>query len=72
MTSERKLRDELRGVEDVIDRAYWAFTRQARAKPPVLVCPDAYKRRAEIKAELLHLKLSGPTPAVRRGRAEPK
>lgn len=43
---------ELRQVSDQIDAAYWAFTRQARAKPPVLAVPDAYWRRAAIEAEL--------------------
>jgi len=56
--TEEQLRAELRAADDEIDRAYWAFTRQARAKPPSLVCPRAYTRRAEIKAELSRRKSS--------------
>lgn len=44
-----RLREELRAVQAKIDAAYWAFTRQARAKPPSLVVPEAYRRRAEIE-----------------------
>lgn len=51
-TERERLERELTECEDQIDRAYWAFTRQARAKPPVLVVPDAYRRRREIKALL--------------------
>jgi hypothetical protein len=43
---------ELRAAEAAIDAAYWAFTRQARAKPPCLVVPWAYERRAAIRAVL--------------------
>ena len=43
---------DLAACNDQIDRAYWAFTRCARAKPPVLVVPDAYRRRAELTALL--------------------
>jgi hypothetical protein len=43
------LRAELARVEAEIDAAYWAFTRQARAKPPALAVPHAYARRAEIQ-----------------------
>ena len=43
---------ELRAAEAEIDAAYWAFTRQARAKPPSLVCPKAYERRKAIKEVL--------------------
>lgn len=46
------LEAELRDAEAEIDRAYWAFTRQARAKPPSLVCPKAYERRKAIKEVL--------------------
>jgi hypothetical protein len=46
------LEKELREVEDKIDAAYWKFSRQARAKPPVLVVPEAYERRNEIRALL--------------------
>ncbi len=50
-----ELLSELRQCNDVIDRAYWTFTRCARGKPPVLVVPEAYKRRTEI-LELLRKK----------------
>ncbi len=46
------LETELRAAEAAIDAAYWAFTRQARAKPPSLVVPWAYERRTAIQAEL--------------------
>lgn len=46
------LEDELRSAEAEIDAAYWRFTRMARAKPPSMVCPNAYDRRTAIKAEL--------------------
>lgn len=43
---------ELRRCNDAIDAAYWTFTRCARGKPPILVVPEAYRRRAEILKEL--------------------
>ncbi len=56
MSSTRsELLRELRECNDAIDRAYWTFTRCARGKPPVLVVPEAYKRRSEI-LELLRKK----------------
>jgi hypothetical protein len=58
------LRAELRQVTDVIDAAYWTFTRTARGKPPILVVPEAYRRRAEIEAAL-----RGKGPDLRPGRA---
>ena len=39
---------EIRRAEDAINAAYWAFTRQARAKPPCLVVPQAYTDRREL------------------------
>jgi len=54
MTREELL-EELRKVDDIINRAYWAFTRQANAKPPCLVVPEAYERRKELKAQLREL-----------------
>lgn len=33
-------------AHDVITNAYWAFTRQARGRPPAVAVPDAYRRRA--------------------------
>jgi hypothetical protein len=55
---EAKLRAELAKAEAEIDAAYWRFTRQARAKPPSLVCPAAYRRRNEIRAELRRRRLT--------------
>lgn len=46
------LRAELREVQDKIDAAYWRFTRCKRSKPPVLVVPEAYRRRREINETL--------------------
>jgi hypothetical protein len=40
---------ELREVQAEINALYWAFTRQARAKPPAVLRPDLYKRRAELE-----------------------
>ena len=63
MSKEReKLLVELRDCEAKIDRAYWAFTRQSRAKPPVLVVPEAYRRRREIKDQLRELSRQEPKP----------
>ena len=62
MTSDERqseitaLERELRTVSDQIDAAYWCFTRQARAKPPVLAVPKSYERRDEIKARLKALR----------------
>lgn len=52
----RALEEELREVQARIDDAYWAFTRRARAKPPSLVVPDAYRRRDEIQTRLRTLR----------------
>lgn len=54
MTKEEReaLKAERQRCNDQIDAAYWLFTRCARAKPPCLVVPEAYKRRAEIDALL--------------------
>ena len=43
-----------------IDAAYWAFTRQARARPPSLVVPEAYRRREELETERAEI-LGGET-----------
>lgn len=45
-----RLRQEWRKVDDQIQALYWAFTRQARAKPPIVVRPDLYARRAQLEA----------------------
>lgn len=49
------LEAELKECEAKIGAAYWAFTRQAQAKPPVMVVPEAYRRRSEILAQLAAL-----------------
>lgn len=46
------LHEELRKVNDEINRLYWAFTRTKRGKPPCLVRPDLYQRRREIEEAL--------------------
>lgn len=43
---------ELARHNAAIDAAYWAFTRQARAKPPAVVVPEAYAERDRLE-ELL-------------------
>lgn len=50
---------ELQLVEAAIDAAYWAFTRQARAKPPSLVVPQAYRRRTELELARAALRSRG-------------
>jgi hypothetical protein len=40
-----------------IDDAYWRFTRQARAKPPCLVVPDAYEARTILQKRLITIRL---------------
>ncbi len=41
-----------------INDAYWCFTRQARAKPPGMVVPDAYKKLAFFEVQPSALKRS--------------
>lgn len=48
----KALQQELAECEARIDAAYWRFTRCARALPPILVVPEAYRRRNEIRALL--------------------
>ena len=48
-TSRAALFEELQECNDKINAAYWAFTRQANAKPPSMVVPEAFTRRAEIR-----------------------
>ena len=45
------LRD-LRAVNDKINEAFSRFCMTARAKPPSMVVPEAYRRRAELEEEL--------------------
>jgi len=52
------LQREAAALRDEIDAAYWRFTRQARALPPSMQCPEAYERLAEINALLA----TGDTP----------
>ena len=53
--TEAELREELRQVEAKINEAYWYFTRCARANPPSMVVPEAYRRRTEIRLALREL-----------------
>jgi len=39
---------EIRECEEKIARAYWRFTRCARALPPSMAEPEAYKRLREL------------------------
>jgi hypothetical protein len=43
---------ELAKVNAEINALYWAFTRQARAKPPCVVRPDLYTRRTELEGAI--------------------
>ena len=51
-TPRDELSARLRAAKESIDAAYWAFTRQSRAQPPALVCPEAYLERNAIETEL--------------------
>ena len=54
--SEREqLLADLEQQENRIARAQWAFIHQARAKPAVLVVPDAFERRKAINARLAEI-----------------
>jgi hypothetical protein len=44
-----QLEAALQVEEDLIDAAYWRFCRAARALPPVLAEPRAYRRRVILK-----------------------
>ena len=46
------LRVERQRVHDQITNLYWTFTRTARGKPPCVVRPDLYTRRAELDAAI--------------------
>lgn len=50
--SYEELQARLKKHEETIQKAYWEFTRQARAKPPSLVYPQAYRERQLIENEL--------------------
>lgn len=43
---------ELARQEAIIDAAYWAFTRRARAKPPSVAVPQAYAERNRLRQML--------------------
>ena len=47
-----ELEDMRRKADDEIQAAYWRFCRMAQAKPPAVVCPDAYTRREAAEVEL--------------------
>ena len=47
-----QIRSELDACDDGIRDAYWAFTRQARGKPPAMTVPHLYARRRELSDEL--------------------
>lgn len=51
-TRRQELLAARKEVQATIDAAYWRFTRQARALPPSLQCPEAYSRRAAIDMAL--------------------
>lgn len=46
------IRARLRVIDDEINALYWAFTRQRRAKPPVVARPDLYAERRQLEDEL--------------------
>jgi hypothetical protein len=49
------LRQIIAEQDEIIEGAYWNFSRQARAKPPVLVVPEAYAKRRAARRELAAL-----------------
>lgn len=72
-----QLRAELARVNAEIDAAYWRFTRSARAAPPAVVCPGAYRRRAQLERQIADLRRAicpgsiEPSIAVARGSSAP-
>lgn len=52
LATRQALEKEREALRDTINQAYWRFTRQARAKPPSMQCPEAYRRLAEVHALL--------------------
>lgn len=50
--SREKLMEEWRVQDDRIQAAYWAFCHQKRAKPPIMVVPDAYKKRHALEQRM--------------------
>lgn len=66
--SAEALRAEDERCQARIDEAYWAYTRTARGKPPILVVPECYARRREIAGELRRRRLmaeADPADALR-------
>ena len=51
------IKKELQECIKEINKYYWIFTRCANAKPPFMVCPEAFKKRAELE-ELLKQKMN--------------
>lgn len=41
---------EIARINSEIDALYWTYTRTKRGKPPVMLRPDLYQRRAELNA----------------------
>ncbi len=54
-----RLTKKREAVHAQIDALYWAFTRQARAKPPVVVRPDLYERRKALDERIADLRRRG-------------
>ncbi len=50
-------------AHDAIEAAYWRFTRQAKAPPPVLAVPWAYPLRAEMDRRLRLARRTTPASA---------
>lgn len=46
MTELEKINKRINELNEVVNQAYWNFTRQARAKPPYLAVPEAYIERS--------------------------
>lgn len=56
--------ETIRHLKDEIDAAYWKFTRQARALPPSMQCPNNSQETANAENKLRELKrkLKDTTP----------
>lgn len=50
------LKAEMAKAKAETDNAYWAFTRQARAKPSAITAADAHRRQRELHDEILGLR----------------
>lgn len=60
MTEEEHWQEVWRKANDKIDAAYWRFCRCVRAAPPILVCPDAYRRLKEAERYLHAIRTNIP------------